>query len=147
MSSVHNNVRLISFNNNGCLRRDPLWPTGFATWIQNMSSMFTSPLDPYMWVGLVTIWCCSAVEGCLWCFCHWKTPWNCLWREGNFFPVPGFYLVTMGPKMLKATYGRLFAEKSNNQNVLFSSQVLDHVIRSTIVLCLMAAPSVTESIR
>ena len=49
--------------------------------------------------------------------------------------------------MLKATYGRLFAEKSNNQNVLFSSQVLDHVIRSTIVLCLMAAPSVTESIR
>ena len=27
----------------------------------------------------------------------WKTPWNHSWRQGNFFPVPGFYLVTIWP--------------------------------------------------
>ena len=34
----------------------------------------------------------GVVDGCLWSFCNWKTHWNYSWREGNFFPIPGFCL-------------------------------------------------------
>ena len=33
---------------------------------------------------------------------HWKTPWIYSQREGNFFPVMGFYLIAIWPKLLKA---------------------------------------------
>ena len=32
---------------------------------------------------------CGIVEGCLRFFCNYRNPWKYLWREGNFFPVPG----------------------------------------------------------
>ena len=54
-------------------------------------------------VGLVAIQMCGVVEDCLWSFCNRKTPWNYSWGVGNFFPVPGFYLVAIWPKLLKAT--------------------------------------------
>ena len=43
------------------------------------------------------------MEGCLWSYCNGETSWNYLWREGNFFLVLGFYLVTIWHKLLKAT--------------------------------------------
>ena len=63
---------------------------------------FESLLDPHKRVKMA--WSlCGIVEGCLWCFCYWKTPWIYLYIEGNFFLVPGFYLVARQPNLLKAT--------------------------------------------
>ena len=63
---------------------------------------FESPLDPQAgWPGChINVRRC---EGLSMVRLQLKTPWNYSWRVGNFFPVPGFYLVTIWPKLLKAT--------------------------------------------
>ena len=54
---------------------------------------FETPLDPHKRVGLVAMHMCSVVESGLWSFRNSENPLD----------VPGFYLVTIKPKLLKAT--------------------------------------------
>ena len=72
---------------------------GSQAWVRR----FECPLDPQAgWAW--SLYKCAALLGTvLWSFCNWKTPWNYSWRVGNFFPVLGFYLVVIWPKLLKAT--------------------------------------------
>ena len=43
------------------------------------------------------------VEGCLWCFCNWKSPWNYSSKEGCFLPFLASFLVAIWHELWKAS--------------------------------------------
>ena len=65
--------------------RDPPWPSGYDAWLPSVSlQVRVSAGSPS---GLAwSLYKCAAL---------WRTAYGLSARVGNFFPVPGFYLVAI----------------------------------------------------